>query len=75
MSDEWNKIIYTGKDYWIIKQGKSLEYVVMTKPQHMFDNGHPVAHFSAKTKEEAINKGVELAKEHGLYSKHLQHLR
>lgn len=71
MSDEWNKIIFTGKDYWIIKQGNTQEYVVMKKPQNLFDNGHPIAHFFTKSKEEAIDKGVELAKEHGLDSKHL----
>lgn len=66
--DYWNKIIHTGNKYWIIREGNSMDYVVMKNPLHLFDNGKPIAFFNAKSKEQAVQKGVMLAKKHGYKS-------
>ncbi|WP_041284981.1 hypothetical protein [Desulfoscipio gibsoniae] len=65
-SEQWNKVIHSGNKYWIIREGHSSDYIIMAKPAHLFDNGHPVDHYHAMSNEEAISRGVELAQRHGL---------
>ncbi len=67
MPDKWNLIIYNGDKFWIIKEeGTASEYVVMKKPIGLFGNGHPIKHYKAANNEEAIEKGLIIAKENGL---------
>ncbi|SFH26828.1 hypothetical protein SAMN05660649_04492 [Desulfotomaculum arcticum] len=67
MSDHWNLIIHNADKFWIIKEeGTSFKYVVMEKPVGLFGNGHPIEYYQAADNEEAIEKGLIIAKEHGL---------
>ncbi|AGL03916.1 hypothetical protein [Desulfoscipio gibsoniae] len=67
MTYRFNLIIYTAEKFWIMKdEEKYLEYVVMERPVDLLDNGKPIEYFSANDNDEAIKKGLEIAKKHGL---------
>ncbi len=67
MSSRWESIIYTAEKFWIIKEEeKYYEYIVMEKPVGIYGDGKPIEHYNAANDEEAIKKGLEIAKDHGL---------
>ncbi|KAF1085419.1 hypothetical protein SPSYN_01558 [Sporotomaculum syntrophicum] len=66
-SDKWNLIIRNAEQFWIIKEEGTSQYVVMKKPVGLFGNGQPIKHYQAANNEEAIEKGLIIAKENNLY--------
>lgn len=66
MTDQWNKIIHSGKKFWIIRKGDSYEYNVVKKPATMFNDGRTLESFSAISADEAVKKGLDIAKKYSL---------
>jgi len=66
-TEKWNLVIHNADDFWIIKEeGTASQYVVMKKPVGLFGDGQPIKYYQAIYNEQAIEKGLIIAKEHNL---------
>lgn len=67
MGNEWSIIVLNCEKFWILKKDSlSNEYCLTKKPARGFGPGDPIKYFFADSPDDALEKGLELAKQHGI---------